>query len=57
MRVEFYDKGSRVFKSFLDKNQIKYNIFTPFIDLGDQEEAEWFDIDNVSKHFNITLKK
>lgn len=62
MRVEFYGEGSRVFKSFLDKNQIKYNIFIPFGYTDGNKfirtsNFEWFDIDNVSRYFNITIKK
>ena len=55
MRIEFYDEGSNVFKDFLDKNKIKYDIFLPSMHYS--SNFNWFDIDNVSKYFNITIKK
>ena len=55
MRIEFYDEWSNVFKDFLDKNKIKYDIFLPSMHYS--SKFNWFDIDNVSKYFNITIKK
>jgi hypothetical protein len=61
IRIEFYPgegelypgKDSSVFKNFLNKNQIKY--ITKTDKFPDHEYNEyWFDIDNVSKYFDIT---